>query len=156
MNSQLKEVLFYQGQEVAVDCDPLNQYFSQLKSPPRFLTTCRANERGYLGKWVITKDELYLTELIGILENNDEISLQHIFPGKQVVFAEWFTGEIIINKGKLLALKTMNHPAIYEKDLHLGFVNGRLISTEVCENKLEQISMDIHSGLSGSIHSQTM
>lgn len=137
MNTQLKEVLVYKGQEVAVDCDPLNQYFSQLKSPPRFLTKCKANERGYLGRWIIIKDELYLSGLIGVLENNDEISLEYIFPGKQAVLAEWFTGEIVINQGKLLSLKSLNRPAIYEKDLHLEFVNGRLIDTHVSENTLE-------------------
>jgi hypothetical protein len=134
MNSQLKEVIVHHGQEVAMSYEPLKQYFAKLNSPPRFLTTCRGNERGYLGKWALLKEELYLTEFIGVLENGDEIALEFLFPGKSIVFAEWFNGEIILNQGKLLALKSKTSPAIYEKDLHLEFLSGRLTKTFIVEN----------------------
>ena len=121
-------------------CEPLNQYFARLKSPPRFYTGLKANKRGYLGRWAIIKNELHLTKLIGLLENNEEITLDHLFPGKQNVFAEWFNGEIVLNQGKLIALKSENIPAIYEKDLHLEFINGMLTNTYIVENALDQTS----------------
>jgi len=140
MNSQLKEILVYQGKEYAMACDPMDQYFSKLKSPPQFFRTLRANERGYLGTWTIQKSALYLTAFIGMLQNNEEITLEQLFPGKQVVFADWFNGEIVLNQGKLLSLKTKYSPALYEMDLHLEFVSGQLVKDYVVENSLEQLS----------------
>jgi hypothetical protein len=156
MNSQLKEILVYQCREFAMDCDPLAQYFSQQKSPPRFFTTLKANERGYLGTWTIKKNALYLTAFIGMLENNEEITLEDLFPDKQVVFADWFSGEIILNHGKLLALKTKNSPAIYEKDLHMEIVNGNVVNSRVVENSLEQLSGFNDGFLSGTVKNSSI
>jgi hypothetical protein len=141
MNSQLKEVLVINGKEVAMACEPLKQYFDQLKSPPQLLTVIRANERGYLGKWAIIDNKLYLIGFIGVLNTREEIALEDIFPEKQIVFAEWFNGEIVLNQGRILALKNEFQPATYEKDIHLDFVNGYLINTYVVENTLDQIAV---------------
>jgi len=156
MNTQLKEILVYQCKEYAMACDPLDQYFSNLKSPPQFFTTLKANERGYLGTWTIRKNALYLTAFIGMLDNNEEITLEQLFPGKQVVFAEWFDGDIVLNQGKLLRLKTENSPAFYEKDLHLEFAKGRLINTYVVENSLEQLSGFDEDFLSGRLGNSSL
>jgi hypothetical protein len=137
MNSQLKEVLIYQGKAIPMDSDPLKQYLDGMKLPPNFIKTLKADQRGYLGKWAVVQNELYLTELNGVLENSDTISLESLFPGKQYVFAEWFTGEIVLNQGRLLALKSSDRPAIYEKDFHLEFSNGRLVKTNIVENTPE-------------------
>jgi hypothetical protein len=150
MNSQLKEVLVYQGKALAMACEPLNQYFSQMVSPPQFYSLFEANARGYLGKWAIIRNELFITDFIGVLENRKEISLQYFFPGKQIVFAEWFNGEIVLTHGKLLTLKSPESPALYEKDLHLEFLHGRLINTYLVENKVDQMSIynsDTHYSL---------
>jgi hypothetical protein len=155
-HSQLKESLVFQGKEVAMECDPLSQYFSQLKSPPRFLSTCKSNERGYLGKWAILKNELHLIEFIGVLERNVEVTLEYLFPEKHHVFAEWFTGEIVLNQGKLLALKSENHPAVYEKDIHLEFANGHLINTHVVENALDKTTGYIDSLLSRILRNSSL
>lgn len=134
---QLKESLIFECREVPIECEPLKSYFSQLESPPRFLSTMRANKRGYLGKWSVRKNELYLIEICGLLENKEEITLDYLFPGKQIVMAEWFSSEIVLNQGKLLALKNKDRPAIYEKDLHLVFENGQLVNRFVTENEVD-------------------
>jgi hypothetical protein len=156
MNSQLKEILVFQGKEVAMDCDPLKQYFSSLDSPPRFYTTLRANERGYLGTWTIRNNSLYLTAFIGMLETNEEVNLEYLFPGKQVVLADWFNGEIILNQGKLLALKTKDSPAYYEKDLHMVFENGCITNSFIIENSLEQLTGSNNNFLSGSLYNSSL
>jgi hypothetical protein len=150
MNPQLKELLVYKGKEVAMSCEPLSQYLLQLKSPPLFYTACKANERGYLGKWAILREELYLTEFIAMLENKDEVSIHYLFPGQQIVHAEWFNGEIVLNEGKLLALKDENNPAIYEKDVHMEFIKGRLVKTTIIENKIK-ITSEITNEVSSTI-----
>lgn len=115
------------GEEVEINCEPLDQYFTQMKSHPRFISKYITIRRGYLGKWLILNNKLYLAELIGVLENRDEIALQDVFPGKLTVFAEWFNGEILLEKKQLLEIKNPNRTAINEKDLHLDFIKGRLI-----------------------------
>lgn len=139
MNSQLKEVLDCRGVEVEMNCEPLSIYFSTLKSPPLFIKTISSIERGYLGKWAIINNELYLTEFIGVIENRDEITIEDIFPGKQTVFAEWFNGEIILAKEKLIVLNQENSNEIYEKDLHLEFIKGRLVNIYKEEDMLLKI-----------------
>ena len=123
-----------------MDCDPLNQYLSKMNSPIHFIPNIKYNERGYLGKWAVLKNGLHLIDFIGVLENRNEIFLDNLFPDKQTVFAEWFTGEIILTQGKLLALKSKYSLAVYEKDLHLDFINGRLIRTYIVENTRDSIS----------------
>jgi hypothetical protein len=137
---QLKESLVYQCKEVPIDCEPLIKYLSQLASPPKFINTMRANRRGYLGKWAIQNNELYLTEFCGLMENKEKITLEQLFPGKQIVKAEWFDGEIVLNTGKLLILKNGNRPAIYEKDLHLEFISGRLVNKFFIENAPDEFT----------------
>jgi hypothetical protein len=156
MNSQLKEILVFQGKEVAMDCDPMKQYFSELDSPPRFFTTLKANERGYLGTWTIRNNSLYLTAFIGMLETNEEINLDYLFPGKQFVLADWFNGEIILNQGRLLALKTKNTPAYYEKDLHMVFVNGRITNSYVIENSRDQLFGFNNDLLPGGLYNSSL
>lgn len=140
MNSQLKEVLDCRGIEVEMNCEPLSSYFSTLKSSPPFIKTISSIGRGYLGKWAIINNELHLTEFIGVLENRDEITLEDIFPGKQSVFAEWFNGEVVLSKEKLVVLNQQNGDDTYEKDLHLEFINGRLVNTFKVEDLPRQIS----------------
>jgi hypothetical protein len=144
MHTQLKEILVYKGKEFPVSADPLSQYFTSENSP-RFFKNLRANKRGYLGKWAVIKNELFLTSLSGELENADEISLENVFPGKERVFAEWFNGEIILNLGKLLALANKDRPAVYASDLHLEFIKGRLINTQIVENTLDSQNVDSYS-----------
>ena len=139
MNAQFKEVLDCRGIEVEMNCEPLGQYFSTLISPPLFIKSIRSIERGYLGKWTIINNELYLTEFIGVLENRDEITIEDIFPGKQTVFAEWFDGEIKLEKEKLIALNQENSNETYENDLHLEFIKGCLVNTYKIEDMLMQI-----------------
>ena len=152
MNAQLKEVLDCRGNEVEMNCEPLSQYFSTLISTPLFIKTIRSIERGYLGKWAIINNELYLTEFIGVLENRDEITIEDIFPGKQTVFAEWFNGEIMLEKEKLISLNEDNSNETYERDLHLEFIKGRLVNAFKAQDILMQnggISNNIQPG-SGS------
>jgi hypothetical protein len=137
---QLKESLLYERHEVPIECEPLKTYLSQHGSTPRFIDTLRANKRGYLGKWAVIRNELYLIELSGMLENKEEITLEDIFPGQERVLAEWFNGEIVLTQGKLLSLKNADRPAIYEKDLHLKFVNGRLADKYCVENTPDEFA----------------
>jgi hypothetical protein len=140
MNAQLKEVLVFQGKKMPMSSEPLDQYLSKLKSPPRFTRLCIENKRGYLGQWTIENNELYLTELIGAMEDGKELTLESLFPGEQAVFAEWYTGEIILTQGKILALPSKYSPAVYERDLHLEFLDGLLICTYIVENTRDSIS----------------
>lgn len=137
MESQIKEVLEYRGKAYAMACEPLDQYFSQLNPPLRFYPKFKNNARGYLGKWAILENELHLIDFIGVLENKHELFLDGLFPGEQTVFARWFNGTILLNYGKLLALKNRYRPALYEKDLHLEIANGYLINSHVVENKCD-------------------
>jgi hypothetical protein len=65
MTAQAREILKYNNQEYFLNCLPFSQYIDKnnLKHIPTFSNT--ALWRGYMGKWEITENKLYLTDISG-------------------------------------------------------------------------------------------
>jgi hypothetical protein len=135
MTSQAHECLVYKGEEIGIEEEPLEQYFSGLKKRPKLIAPHTALWRGYHGVWEIKDEKLFLTELVGFVKDNAEVDINYIFPGKKEVFAEWYTGEIRIPQGTILKRMTMDHDAVHEEDLFLEFENGVIINSRIIHNK---------------------
>lgn len=135
MTAQIAERLLYQGREVAMCTNPLSDYFAMGGYTPRFESNCTALWRGYVGRWEIVDERLYLIELHGTLEDGTEASVATIFPDfPERVFAHWYSGTIRIPQGKLLDYVHMGYGSTYERDLFLDIERGVVVATRVRHN----------------------
>ena len=57
-----------------------------------------------------------------------------MFPDQDKVFAEWFTGNIRIPQGEMLGYKHSGYESIYERDLYLDLVSGKVVNSWLVEN----------------------
>jgi hypothetical protein len=103
MTAQTPERLRFEGEELAMCVEPLNDYFRLAGLEPKFQVRNTANWRGYVGSWEILQERLYLVGLNGSLEDGTRVSLETFFPGfPDRVFAHWYSGTIRAPQGQLL------------------------------------------------------
>jgi len=133
MTTQYSEILKYNGEYVAMPSEPLNVYLK--KKEIEFVLSSTACWRGYKGKWEIENEKLFLNELEAYIEGYKVVGINYLFPEKQRVFADWFSGEVRIVKGELLKYVHMGYQSIYEKDIFLEFKNGILIKKREVDNR---------------------
>ena len=121
MTAQYHEGLIYEGENTSMaSCPdiPENHPRITINEEEAFATTaCR---RRYQGLWEIKDERFYLLALIGRLQ------LQRGEP----VFADWFSGIIIIPKGKLI-----NY--VYEQEIGISIEKGIVVSTQAIDNRGE-------------------
>ncbi|MEJ5090925.1 hypothetical protein GEO21_12830 [Sphingobacterium faecium] len=149
MTAQTPEEFVYKGKRyLGIYAEPLHQYLqTQNIEFQAFISTCW---RGYRGVWVISDNKLYLTCFSGairIYATDDDvfspdrsyetknISLNYLFPNRQNVFAEWFSGEIRLGKG-ILKEDFDNCETLYRKEIYMRFKDGVLIEERVVRNNL--------------------
>lgn len=94
-----------------------------------FSTACW---REYIGYWSIRRGKLYLTKLEGRFR----------LDGKEAIFADWFTGELRIPKGRMLEYVHSGFNSIYEQEMLLTLERGVVIRTEVISPSKFSISID--------------
>lgn len=139
MTAQYPEGLIYQGEEMDMYTEPLSDYLNKSAVKIRFRANCSALWRGYIGSWEVLEGQLLLTSLKGTLEDGTEASLSTIFPdalGK--VPARWYSGTLQIPKGRELKYIHMGYGSIFEYDLFLEVLRGRVIATRLHRNEVEE------------------
>jgi hypothetical protein len=135
LTAQIAERLQYQGEEVAMCTNPLDDYFALGGFSPRFESNCTALWRGYVGRWEILDGRLYLLELNGMLIDGTEASVSSVFPDfPDRVFAHWYSGTIRTPQGKQLRYVHMGYGSTFERDLFLEIEHGIVLRTQVREN----------------------
>jgi len=136
MTAQIGERLHYDGREMSMCSQPLNQYFSLGGTSPEFDTRrCTALWRGYVGTWEILDGRLYLIELSGTLDDGTEANLASVFPDfPQRVFAHWYSGQLRVPQGKLLEYIHMGYGSTYEEDLLIDIRKGVVVNSNVRRN----------------------
>ncbi len=135
MTAQIAERLHYQGEDMAMCTNPLGQYFSMGGINPTFRSNCTALWRGYVGRWEVIDDRLYLVELNGNLENGTEVTLETLFPGfPDKVFAHWYSGTIRLPQGRQLKYVHMGYGSSFERDLLLEVEKGVIKTSRVRQN----------------------
>lgn len=140
--AQQGDFLLLNGEKVSIHTDPLEPFLEQNpRALPKSDVISTANWRGYLATWQVTDDRLMLID-IEILDaskpdqNKSLISriklrsvMSTVFPDRMAVFADWFTGHVIIPEGELVNYVHMGYASTYEKYIILrvekGIVTGR-------------------------------
>ena len=132
MTAQAGDILKFEGKTYSIASEPLYDYLNQ--KGVEFISLNTACWRGYIATWKIKNDKLFLIELEAYSEDHNEVDLDFLFPGKNEVFAEWFTGEIRVPHGKLLQYFHIGYESIYEKETYLYFKKGVLYDRKDVEN----------------------
>ena len=135
MTAQIAERLLYEGSEHAMCTNPLDDYFAMAGARPLFPSTSTALWRGYVGRWEIVNDRLYLVGLQGTLEDGSDVTLASIFPDfPERAFAHWYTGTVRVPQGRQLEYVHMGYGSTYERDLLLKIDRGVVVATEIRTN----------------------
>lgn len=140
MTAQEREILHYNGETYWLSTEPLKPLLDIIGDDffddkgPSIITICTACKRGYIGTWEIVEDKLFLIELKGYPEENEQFSMDILFPNQKKVFAEWFSGEIKTPQGEMLHYEHMGYMSIFEKDLFLKFNKGMLVGRREVDN----------------------
>lgn len=161
---QVPDYLIYKGDTLAIFSNPLEQYFEKIGNRELIdFDGCGSTAcwRGYKAIWELKNDSLLLIQITSChkdcgleIKNAD---LKKMF-GTDIVFANWFSGKLLIPQGKQVQYIHMGYASIYERELHIFFKNGlrtkeKTISNEKIakqikhENKLRYIAKNIQDTL---------
>lgn len=138
--AQEPDLLIYKGKTESILANPLEQYFESGHPRPagHMEATCSAIWRGYVATWKIDNDKLYLIRVVegSCSDDAPEIPLAKIFPDKKApIFADWYSGTLIIPKGKTINYVHMGYESTYENELHITIKDGRVQGTAKVDNR---------------------
>ena len=137
MTAQIGERLRYQGEDMTMATEPLEAYFTLGGERPSFGFVSTALWRGYVGRWEIVDDRLYLVGINAAAFRDEPVPLERPFPGYgDRVFAHWYSGTLRVPRGRQLKYVHMGYASTYERDLMLEIERGVLRSTWVRHNAL--------------------
>jgi hypothetical protein len=146
MTAQHHERLILNGETLKLAATPLEDYFSQSNTPTPFRMVHTGLHRGYVGTWEIKGDRLYLTDLMVPAYGKDpdtkkpflierKVDISTIFSdATDIVFADWFTGELRCPQGELKEYHHGGFASIYEADLLITVVSGCVTDTTTRKN----------------------
>ncbi len=146
---QVPDYLIMGKDTVAIFSNPLEQYFEKIGNRELVgFKGCGSTAcwRGYKAIWELKNDSLFLIAITSChkrewCQDSKDADLQKMFE-RDYVFADWFTGTIMVPQGKRVQYFHMGYASIYERELHISFKNGlqtkeRTVSNEKIANKIE-------------------
>ena len=142
---QTPDLLIYKSDTIYIDYYPLEILAESDSIIANRLsdTTCLSTDcwRQYIGIWKVENDSLFLIGLKDCCDKK-EIPLNTVFNEKVIqngkVFANWYSENIIAGFGKWLEFNENTWEDIYEKNIELKIINGRIIESKVQITKLDK------------------
>ena len=126
MTLQVKDLLIYGNKIFQISTLPLDSYLSELKVLPPLVPPSTACWRGYTATWELRNRQLFLVEMTCYSKGDQQAGIELFFAGRKEVFADWFSGEIRLPRGKgKFIIETSLNP-LNLKYLVLNFKNGLL------------------------------
>ncbi|MFH1050861.1 MAG: hypothetical protein V1779_08040 [bacterium] len=134
MTTQIKEILILNGKktimlsepDIPVDSEFIEDLLKEdgIESlPDKFkFSDCW---RRYLGTWEIKGDKLFLIDIEGSYRKNN----------KEPIFADWYSGTIIVPQGRLLKNIHLGYKQIYEEEIQIEIEQGFVQSIAVIDNR---------------------
>ncbi|MEA3372465.1 MAG: hypothetical protein U9Q62_02120 [Campylobacterota bacterium] len=132
---QVHDTIIYQDKEYPLYHFPLDSYVYKkgIRHRDLFPVQCTAVWRGYVAKWKIIDDTLFLVALRNgeCVPKPPEIPLSKLFPSQEgPIKATWYSGDLLIPEGEIIEFFNGYNPT-YEKELWLKFENGVIIHKEL-------------------------
>lgn len=118
--------------------EPLNDYWETLMDKPIILgLSSTPLDKGYYAKWELIENKLFLIDFYGghALLSQYFYTFQDYF-GKsdQPYFADWFSGTVKIQDGKIIHNNHHSFLPIREYSFSFEFKKGFLIKTQIDDN----------------------
>lgn len=137
--SQSPDQLIFQGEIFSIATNPLEAYFDATHLRPNdvLASRCPGCVRGYVAYWEIRDGALYLVKLVDgrTCTQQGEIALSQVFPGRTgPIEAAWFTGKLVILRGKTLRYVHERTESSYERMIVVQIVDGRAVQETTIEN----------------------
>ncbi|OUM02970.1 hypothetical protein [Variovorax sp. JS1663] len=121
MTYQSRDIIFFNGSEHVLSAEPLGTYAAM----PTFMGIGTNNHRGYTAVWAVVADKLFLVSLDGHAKGAAEPGIRSVYPTAEApVLAEWFSGELMLQSGRLLHRSDID--PIYEYETALVISQGRV------------------------------
>ena len=92
---QLPEIIYVEGQLYTLYTTPLLPWLREQDSPADFDRRTPNCERGYVGRWEIRGDTLWLTGLYA-WRDGKYTGLSDLFGDHDEVAADWFSGPLVV------------------------------------------------------------
>lgn len=135
---QTSDLLIYKSDTIYIDYFPLEVLSEKdsIIANRLYDTTCISSDcwRQHIGIWKIENDSLFLIGLENCC-NYNEIPLNRVFSKTEIrnkkVFASWYSEDIKAGFGKWLAFDEDNWQNIYEKNIELEIVRGKIEKCEI-------------------------
>ena len=92
---QLPEIIYIDGVLYTLYTTPLTPWLRGQDQPPVFDKRAPNCERGYIGRWKIDGDTLWLTGIYA-WRKGSYTGLADLFDGREEVAADWFSGPLVV------------------------------------------------------------
>lgn len=120
--AQLSDLLIVKGKEFALNTNPLEAELQKKQwTPPANAVITSANWRGYLATWEIRDDKLFLKDVtITVSDPKEERGITRkritgdLYPGAAEVFADWYTGALIVPDGEMTRYVHMGYGSSFD------------------------------------------
>ena len=127
---QLPEIIYIDGVLHTLYTTPLLPWLRALDEAPGFDRKTPKCERGYIGRWQIEDDTLWLTGLYA-WRNGEYTGVADLFGDRQEVPADWFSGPLIVEPASS-AIPDGAYPEVRT----LMIESGRLVETQSRRGKV--------------------
>lgn len=132
MTAQCTDYIVYEGERLALLCNPLGSYEGPSQARLHFIPPHTANWQGYIATWQIIDDELYLVDIEGQLADKTQgtIALFSEVDENGRVKATWVSGDLRIAKGDVVQYVHMGYESRFEQELFLRVEGGSVTSSQ--------------------------
>jgi hypothetical protein len=123
--AQAPDLLLLRGTEYSILTNPLEPFLTMHpEKRPSSEIISTGSWRGYLATWAIQNGRFNLIKIEVLARkktDDDSFDTEYVdatatvFPGQKTVFAEWFTGHVIIPSGKRVEYVHMGYGSTYKK-----------------------------------------
>jgi hypothetical protein len=128
------EKIKYEGVDYGLAAMPLEEYFEANPSfRPKFTGFNTGCMRGYLARWEVRDNKLYLVGMDMVLQT--DATFESVVPdARGGMFADWVSGDLVCPYGKMLKVDHAGFSSVREHELILTFENGALKSSRKVDN----------------------
>jgi hypothetical protein len=134
LSAQYYDGIVYEGADYGLAATPLEDYFkAHADARPKFTSFNTACMRGYIARWEVRGEKLYLVGMD--MKRETDATFESIFPdARDGMFAGWVSGDLVCPYGKKLRYDHAGFARKMEHELILTFEKGILKSARRVDN----------------------
>ncbi|AWF81660.1 hypothetical protein BTJ40_12950 [Microbulbifer sp. A4B17] len=135
--AQRPDKIVIKGEVYSLNTNPLESYLNSIDwELPEQAAIWSSNWRGYLAEWEVADQKLVLVDMTIALKRDSSKEkherksiLNTVFPGEVQVFAQWYSGTLIVPSGKIINYVHVGYGSSYERYQVLAVNNGNITKT---------------------------